>query len=185
MYNYHQRHGFSVMMLHELFGLLQFPFAVAVLLGLMHCVDYALLFNDVPHPDNHTKTTISDVVLPVAQCVSNFDAITWIVVIPLSCLYWVFKLVKFLYYIVQYWDIKSFFNSALKIDDVSIIETVSTASHNDFSLYSQSSITSPGMKYRSACDKFKASSKCASTRKTSRSLTYTIAYFASRTTWLR
>lgn len=119
MYNYHQRHGFSVMMLHEIFGLLQFPFAVTVLLGLTHCVNYPLLFNEIPHPENHTKTTINDVILPVSECVTHFGAFSWLVVIPLSCLYWAFKLIKFLYYIVQYWDIKSFYNVALKIDDVS------------------------------------------------------------------
>lgn len=55
----------------------------------------------------------------MSECVASFGAFSWIVVIPLSCLYWTFKLIKFLYYIVQYWDIKSFYNTALKIADVS------------------------------------------------------------------
>lgn len=44
MYNYHQRHGFSVMMLQEMFGLLQFPFVIFLLIGLLHCVNYDILF---------------------------------------------------------------------------------------------------------------------------------------------
>lgn len=44
MYNYHQRHGLSVMMLQEMFGLLQFPFVIILLIGLMHCVNYDILF---------------------------------------------------------------------------------------------------------------------------------------------
>lgn len=44
MYNYHQKHGFSVMMLQEMFGLLQFPFVIFLIIGLTHCVNYPLLF---------------------------------------------------------------------------------------------------------------------------------------------
>lgn len=74
----------------------------------------------MPHPDGHNKTTINDVIIPLSQCAADFGAFSWLVVIPLSCICWTFKLIKFLYYIVQYWDIKLFFNSALKIDDAEL-----------------------------------------------------------------
>lgn len=44
MYNYHQKHGFAVMMLQEVFELGQFVFVVAFVTFLIHCVNYPVLF---------------------------------------------------------------------------------------------------------------------------------------------
>jgi autophagy-related protein 9 len=42
--------------------------------------------------------------------------ITWISILVAS-IFWFLRLIKVLYHIVQFWDIKSFFNIALKIED--------------------------------------------------------------------
>lgn len=44
MYNYHQKHGFAVMMLQEVFELGQFIFVVGFVTFLFHCVNYPVLF---------------------------------------------------------------------------------------------------------------------------------------------
>lgn len=44
MYNYHQRHGFAVMMLQEFFELVQFVFVVFFLVFLFYGVNYPVLF---------------------------------------------------------------------------------------------------------------------------------------------
>jgi len=44
MYHYHQKHGFTCMMLKEMLELLQFIFVVVFSTFLFHCVDYSVLF---------------------------------------------------------------------------------------------------------------------------------------------
>jgi hypothetical protein len=44
MYHYHQKHGFTCMMLQETLELLQFIFVVVFSTFLFHCVDYSVLF---------------------------------------------------------------------------------------------------------------------------------------------
>lgn len=67
---------------------------------------------------NNTRFTISETVLPYGECVSAVPLTGWVVIF-LSTLFWIFRLIRFFYHAVQYYDIKKFFNSALKIDDVS------------------------------------------------------------------
>jgi hypothetical protein len=71
---------------------------------------------------NQTKITLADTTYPAAQCVSKFSGSTWIV-LSFSLLFWIFRLIKVLYHFVQYYDIKLFFNTALKIDDVRVSKT--------------------------------------------------------------
>ena len=44
IYDYHQKHGFTVMMLQEILELFQFIFIVFFTVFLAECVDYQLLF---------------------------------------------------------------------------------------------------------------------------------------------
>ncbi|GAB0087793.1 Autophagy-related protein 9 [Sergentomyia squamirostris] len=113
MYCYHQKHGFWVMMLQEVFELFQFIFVVTFTSYLMHCVKYDVLFSDPPH---EVKVTIPDVLMSGSKCVATFGAWTW-TALTLSVLFWFFRLIKVLYHFIQFWDIKLFFNTALKIDD--------------------------------------------------------------------
>ena len=46
VYEYHQKHGFTVMMLQELLELIQFIFMILFTVFLVECIDYPLLFKD-------------------------------------------------------------------------------------------------------------------------------------------
>lgn len=62
---------------------------------------------------------MDEVILPYGECVGSIDMFWWLIIF-LSTLFWVFRFIRFCYHAVQFYDIKKFFNNALKIDDVSI-----------------------------------------------------------------
>lgn len=68
---------------------------------------------------NHTRITVEEAIIPYSDCVANISLIGWCVIL-LSILFWIFRLIRFFYHAVQYYDIKKFFETALKIDDVSV-----------------------------------------------------------------
>lgn len=72
------------------------------------------------HFRNHTRIMIEEVILPYGECINAITLSGWTVIF-LSTLFWIFRLIRFFYHAVQYYDIKKFFNSALKIDDVSFL----------------------------------------------------------------
>lgn len=59
------------------------------------------------------------------QTLSAISAWSW-VMLSITLLFWVFRSIKVMYHAVQYWDVKKFYNTALKIADVS--------NHNETSL---------------------------------------------------
>ena len=61
MYDYHQKHGFTVMMLQEVLELLQFIFIVFFTVLMAECVNYDVLF-DTKKSDH--KLTIAEVPTP-------------------------------------------------------------------------------------------------------------------------
>lgn len=113
MYYYHQKHGFNVMMLGHLLDLATFAFVVWLITGVAYCVDYSKL------DGNSTRITIVDIIRPYDECVDSIHGITWMIIF-LSSLFWVFRLIRFFYHAVQFYDIKKFFNSALKIEDAEL-----------------------------------------------------------------
>ncbi|XP_031789618.1 autophagy-related protein 9 isoform X1 [Nasonia vitripennis] len=115
MYHYHQRHGFACMMLQEVLELGQFIFVISFSVFLFHCIDYSILFKD-KRPSNTDKISISDAILSSKECLASMGLVTWISILVAS-IFWFLRVVKVLYHFVQYWDIKSFFNIALKIND--------------------------------------------------------------------
>ncbi|XP_068985612.1 autophagy-related protein 9A isoform X2 [Bombus flavifrons] len=114
MYHYHQKHGFACMILQEALELGQFIFVVTFSTFLFHCVDYSVLFKNKPQTSH--KTSISDVILPTSECVASMGLVTWICIL-VAAIFWILRLVKVLYHCTQFWDIKLFFNTALKIED--------------------------------------------------------------------
>lgn len=66
---------------------------------------------------DRTKITIDDSFYPGSECLASISGWSW-VVLGLAALFWVFRLIKVVYHAVQYWDIKKFYNTALKIGDV-------------------------------------------------------------------
>lgn len=119
MYCYHQKHGFNVMILAEFFSLAQFVFVIFFTTFLWHCVDYQVLFKEKPPDSNHSKVTISDVVLDPSECISSLGVVAW-TCLCLAGFCWLLRLARSVYHLAHYWDIKHFFNIALKIDDVDL-----------------------------------------------------------------
>lgn len=116
MYHYHQKHGFACMMLQEVFELGQFIFVVTFSTFLFHCVDYSVLFkNNITNNTSH-KTSIGDAILSTGECTASMGLVTWICIL-VAAIFWMLRAVKVLYHLTQFWDIKLFFNTALKIED--------------------------------------------------------------------
>lgn len=59
---------------------------------------------------------MTDAFLPIQKCSQGVGLITWIFII-IATIFWILRLVKCLYHLAHYWDIKLFFNTALKIED--------------------------------------------------------------------
>ncbi|XP_043514678.1 autophagy-related protein 9A isoform X2 [Frieseomelitta varia] len=114
MYHYHQNHGFVCMILQEVLELVQLIFVIAFSTFLLHCVDYSVLFKNKPQTSH--KTSISDVILPSSECLASMGLVTWICLL-VAAIFWILRLLKVVYHCMQYWDIKLFFNIALKIAD--------------------------------------------------------------------
>ncbi|XP_076652143.1 autophagy-related protein 9 isoform X2 [Halictus rubicundus] len=116
MYLYHQKHGFTCMMLQEGLELGQFIFVVTFSTFLFHCVDYSVLFKDKVMNNTSHKTSISDAILSTGECTASMGLVTWICIL-VAAIFWILRAVKVLYHLTQFWDIKLFFNTALKIED--------------------------------------------------------------------
>nr|CAD7437471.1 unnamed protein product [Timema bartmani] len=116
MYHYHQKHGFTCMMLQEALELLQFIFVVVFSTFLLHCVDYSILFRNSPINTSNHKISLSDAVLPPHECVASLGTVTWLCIL-VAVIFWFLRAIKVMYHLFQFWDIKIFFNTALKIND--------------------------------------------------------------------
>ena len=118
VYEYHQKHGFTVMMLQEILELLQFIFVVFFTVFLAECVDYPVLFRDKPlEPNDGRKMTLNDVTRSVSYNDMSFLTQVFILI---SGLFWVTRLIVVVHHVFQFWDIKCFYNTALKITDASL-----------------------------------------------------------------
>ncbi|ALC41428.1 Atg9 [Drosophila busckii] len=118
MYNYQQKHGFRVIVMDEVFQVLEFGFVVWLLTFTTHCIKFDVLFGDArPDPNsNRTKTYISDIVIPTGACVAKFNTLTYLIIF-MAAIYLGIRLLKMIYHITQYADIKRFYNKALGIED--------------------------------------------------------------------
>ncbi|XP_072556565.1 autophagy-related protein 9A isoform X1 [Paramormyrops kingsleyae] len=117
IYNLHQKNGFTCMLLGEIFELVQLVFVVAFTVFLANCVDYDILFANklVNHTDS-AKVTLPDAFLPVDVCSARIrDNVFVIFILVISGVFWLHRLVKFIYNICCYWEIRSFYINALKL----------------------------------------------------------------------
>ncbi|KAJ8920681.1 hypothetical protein NQ315_004820 [Exocentrus adspersus] len=112
VYRYHHRHGFRCILLSDLFEILQFIFVVWLTVWLIHGIDYEILFN----PKLDHKVTLYEIIRSVGETVDNFTYLTWFSVI-LAFIVLFFKCIHKFYQILQFWDIKQFYNIALEIHD--------------------------------------------------------------------
>ncbi|KAK6166142.1 hypothetical protein SNE40_022905 [Patella caerulea] len=113
VYHYHQRAGFLCMVAEEILQLVQFVFVVVFSAFLLNCVNYDVLFANVHYNTTH-KVTINEAVYNSEQCLGRFD-FTLIVCLIIAAAFWLLRLVKVVYNIFKYYEIRSFFLTALKI----------------------------------------------------------------------
>ena len=118
VYEYHQKHGFTVMMLQEFLELFQFIFIVIFTVFLAECVEYEYLFKDkIIKGKEYEKLTLSDVTKSVGFYDMQFLTQVFIMI---SVMFWFTRAVVVFFHVIQFWDIKCFYNSALKISDSSL-----------------------------------------------------------------
>ncbi|XP_051879313.1 LOW QUALITY PROTEIN: autophagy-related protein 9A [Pristis pectinata] len=121
IYHLHQKNGFLCMLLTEVFELVQFVFVVTFTTFLVNCVDYDILFankvlNSTQHGGQVVKVTLPDAFLPPQTCTARIRQNVLMVVILLTAgVFWVHRLVKFIYNVCCYWEIRAFYKNALKI----------------------------------------------------------------------
>ncbi|EHA98337.1 Autophagy-related protein 9B [Heterocephalus glaber] len=121
IYSYHQRNGFTCILLEDIFQLGQFLFIVTFTTFLLCCVDYDVLFAN--QPNNHTrpwpvqhKVALSDAILRSSQCAERIRASPLLVfLLILAACYWLFQLLRSLRNLFSYWDIQVFYREALHI----------------------------------------------------------------------
>ncbi|OXB69219.1 hypothetical protein ASZ78_011339 [Callipepla squamata] len=121
VYNLHQKNGFTCMLIGEIFELMQFIFVVAFTTFLISCVDYDILFankavNHSQHPSDPIKVTLPDAFLPPNVCSGRIQANSFLIcILVIAGVFWIHRLVKFIYNICCYWEIHSFYINALRI----------------------------------------------------------------------
>uniref|UniRef100_A0A7N8Y7H0 Autophagy-related protein 9 n=1 Tax=Mastacembelus armatus TaxID=205130 RepID=A0A7N8Y7H0_9TELE len=117
VYNMHQKNGFTCMLLGEIFELVYLLFVVGFTVFLANCVDYDILFANkfVNHTDS-SKVTLPDAFIPMDVCSNRIrDNAFVIFVLIISGVFWLHRLVKFIYNICCYWEIRAFYINALKM----------------------------------------------------------------------
>lgn len=119
MYKYHQKHGFTYILLQEILEHLQYIFIMYLTTMIFHGINYPVLFKDKLPAANSTKVTISDVLYPSNVVWASFGKLTYLFFI-ISTLVFMLKFLRAIYMIIQMWDIKQFYNTALQIPDSNI-----------------------------------------------------------------
>ncbi|XP_048455250.1 autophagy-related protein 9A-like [Rhincodon typus] len=121
VYHLHQKNGFLCMLLSEMFELVQFVFVVTFTTFLVSCVDYDILFanklvNNTHRENQLIKVTLPDAFLPPCVCTVQIrQNVLIIFILMIAGVFWVHRLVKFIYNICCYWEICAFYKNALKI----------------------------------------------------------------------
>ncbi|KAF4020471.1 hypothetical protein G4228_011800 [Cervus hanglu yarkandensis] len=118
---YHQRNGFTCILLEDVFQLGQFIFIVTFTTFLLRCVDYSVLFANQPSNRTrpgplHSKVTLSDAILPSSQCAQRICSSPLLVfLLILAAAFWLFQLLRSVCNLFSYWDIQVFYREALHI----------------------------------------------------------------------
>ncbi|XP_078254067.1 autophagy-related protein 9B [Rhinoraja longicauda] len=127
IYHFHQKNGFSCMMLSEFFELVQFLFVVLFTTFLFNCVEYDVLFANkfVNHTGSaypeRNKVTLPDAILPTEECTTRIRNNGWIIfLLIMAAVFWGYRLVKVICNLLSYWEIRTFYIKALKIPTVEL-----------------------------------------------------------------
>ncbi|EZA55900.1 Autophagy-related protein 9A [Ooceraea biroi] len=103
MYRYHQQHGFVCIILQDALELGQFFFVVTFVTFLFNCIDYNKFYDAIMCGS-------------FGECLALISPWYWCLLV-VAALFFILQMFKVLYHVSQYWEIKMFFNTALKIAD--------------------------------------------------------------------
>lgn len=121
IYGYHQRNGFTCILLEDVFQLGQFVFIVTLTTFLLRCVDYNVLFANQPNNRTrpglpHSKVTLSDAILPSSHCAQRIRSSPLLVfLLILAAAFWLVQLLRSVCNLFSYWDVQVFYREALHI----------------------------------------------------------------------
>ncbi|VDK56497.1 unnamed protein product [Anisakis simplex] len=118
VYEYHQGGGLMCIFLSYIFSLLQFIFVVSFSTFLLQCVDYPVLFNTKNVTASGSpivgKRYISDAI--VSNCMSQIHPLVTAALL-FAILFWLFRVVRDGYHLLQFYEIHNFYEQALGISD--------------------------------------------------------------------
>ncbi|MEE6488994.1 hypothetical protein FKM82_015457 [Ascaphus truei] len=107
------------MLIGEIFELIQFIFVVSFTTFLVSCVDYDILFANkmVNHSQSeHVKVTLPDALLLPGVCRARIQENGFLTsLLVVAGVFWIHRLIKFIYNICCYWEIHNFYIQALRI----------------------------------------------------------------------
>ncbi len=138
IYEYHQKGGFVCMLVSDAFELFQFIFIVALSVFLLQCVDYDVLFankmpaflfffinstkplsddvrkleQQVAAAEHPVKRTLDQAL--IGDCAAQFHPVV-VICLVIAAVFWFFRLIRVVVQLVQYWDIRRFYLTALKV----------------------------------------------------------------------
>ncbi|KAJ1374443.1 Autophagy- protein 9 [Parelaphostrongylus tenuis] len=121
VYEYHQGGGFLTIALKKMFSLAQFVFVVTFSTFFTQCIDYDVLFankNVTSTGDEITgKRSFNDAV--IRNCSSHLHPLV-VFSILVAITFWISRVVKTTYYLLQLHEIQLFYSSELRISDAQL-----------------------------------------------------------------
>ncbi|XP_077301915.1 autophagy-related protein 9A-like [Arctopsyche grandis] len=119
MYQYYVKAGFMTMVISDCLQLARYCFVVFYLTFLTYCVNYPILFREDPNNPiiKARNVTFSDIVYP--QCVQRISFWWWALIVICGIIGFI-RLIKLIYNIYHAYDIKLFYNNALRIKDADL-----------------------------------------------------------------
>jgi autophagy-related protein 9 len=73
----------------------------------------------MPAPNNRTKITLNDVVYGPGECIPTFGPVLW-GCLSVALVFWILRLISVVYHLFQYWEMRSFYQTALHISKMLI-----------------------------------------------------------------
>ncbi|VDM46992.1 unnamed protein product [Toxocara canis] len=121
VYEYHQGGGLMCICMSYVLSLLQFVFVVSFSTFLLQCVDYPILFNTknvtVDGVPVSGKRHLSDAI--VSGCITRLHPLVAAALL-FAILFWIFRVIRDGYHLVQFYEIHNFYEEALGISDAEL-----------------------------------------------------------------
>ncbi|VDN22450.1 unnamed protein product [Cylicostephanus goldi] len=121
VYEYHQGGGFVTIAVKKVLGLAQFVFVVTFSTFFLQCIDYDVLFANKNVSTTGTtltgKRSFNDAV--IENCAGHLHPLV-ILSLLVALVFWISRVIKTAYYLLQLHEIQLFYHSALLIEDAQL-----------------------------------------------------------------